>query len=204
MQSTHLAISSKEDAPLLEGVFFGDEAPFRPRPPPTAAAVAARFFGVDIGEPGEGALGFFPRVTMGESGVVGSPCFAAFPTAATAATFDPAVRLASTLPPDLGEGVGLVAGPRFMGVFLGDVGAFLGLAEEARLAGSLEASILDGDCADPPLPPFPLPALSLPALGETIEDRPRSGEPGELSLPSMVLASRACLMLLNCRRISAV
>lgn len=224
-RATHLAISSREDAPLLEGVFFGDEAlvvfgdetPFRPRPPPpaTAAAEAARFLGVDLGDTGdEGTLLFLPRVAMGDSGVAGTG-FATFSTAA-AALARPVTRLAST-PPDLGEGVGLVDGPRFTGDFLGDAGAFLGLAEEERLAGSLEASILEGDCADP-LPPLPRPAPPLPALGETSEDRPRSGEPGEranaprgeaapsgeFSFPFEAFASRACLMLLNCRRISAV
>ena len=232
--ATHLAISSREDAPLLEGVFFGDEAlaafedealvifgdkaPFRPRPasPAAAATEAARFLGVDLGDRGdEGTLLLFPRVAMGESGVVGTG-FAAFSTAA-APFARPVARLAST-PPDLGDGVGLVDGPRFTGVFLGDAGDFLGLAEEERLAGSLEASILEGDCADPP-PPLPRPALPLPALGETSEDRPRRGEagerlevpsgevvapPGELSLAFEAFASRVCLMLLNCRRISAV
>lgn len=84
---------------------------------------------------------------MGESGVDGDRLDGfdgeASPPAAAA-------RLATELP-DLGEGVRLLAAPRFTGVFLGDTGGLL-LGETAggrRPDDPLEDRVPDGDRAGP-------------------------------------------------------
>lgn len=188
-QKLHLALSRDDEDPLLEGVLFGEAGAFPRR-------VAARFSGADLGEPrgSAGARRSLPRVVMGESGA-GGACFPGLedccgPTAAIAAA-----RF-GTEPPALGEEVGVVAAPRFTGVFLGDTGTLLADVAAACPRGTLEE---DDRCF----------AAALPL--EASDDREvrlvagsvRPGVLGERGAVGDVLPSLVCLMFLNCRRISA-
>lgn len=177
----------------------------------SVAAAAARFVGVDLGDPmrTEGVLRLLPRVEdagdPGEDGCIALSREGDGSTDALALDGEEnsATRFAVGTPPpppDLGEvGGSLEAAPRLTGVLRGETGGFLGGAEDPRevclpgcglmfLAATARRRVVagrdrsNGDAREaPPSPPPPLEAVLPPPA-----------------------ASRACLMLLNCRLISAV
>ena len=201
-ERTHLAISSTEDLPLLDGVplaLLGDEKD-RAAPPPAPAA-AARLVGVDFGDPARNgeALVLLARVdTAGEPGGVravlsldGDGDGSTDALAAFDADGDAADRF-----PDRGvDGAGLEAAPRFTGVRRGDAGGFMGDAADAPRDDDDDDVCLAGDGCG---------AFLAATLARRVAGRV-SGDGGAREAPPPApAAARACLMCLNCRRISAV
>lgn len=173
-ESLHLAISSVEGFPLLEGVL-------PPPPPPPReegdgeAADAARLvgvaFGVVFGEPmrTEGLL-FFPRVCMGDPGDEGDCCEGDAVDLPLVDGDDDAARFVARFPLDLGEeGVGLEAAPRLTGAVLADGGGFLGEAAGARVT-DFAVLVVGGGILDGGFSPDFGPCLGAPSV-RRMEDR---------------------------------
>jgi len=203
MHAEYLATSSVEGFPLLEGVpppLLGETAAAAVTAVMDAAA-AARLVGVDFGDPTrtEGFRAVLPRVRMGDS---------------RGNTDTAATRFAAGAPPppDLGEdGAGLEVALRFVGDLLGDTGGFF-LAEAAAFAAAADTPMLGGGICgefsvlgDVTVRPDSW-LLFLAAAEEERRVAGRVGLEGEAKAAGGAppFASRACLMLLNCRLISAV
>lgn len=144
----------------------------------------------------EGVLFLPPRVAMAGPGDSGEST-GNFDAATTRRFFAEGVLLPPR-PPDAGEdGVDLAAAPRFTGDFLGEAGGFFldeaaAAAAGARLRGGLLDVSFLGD-------------IFLPSSGLfffLVVGVVRRG--GGEAFPSPIAPSRASLMFLNCRLISAV
>ena len=169
-----------------------------------AAAAAVRLVGVDFGDPSrtEGFLLLFPRVRMGDLGSTE----AAEGGAAGAARFTRGVSPPLT-------GLGGEPAPRLVGDLLGETGGFLGDAAAAAAAAAAADALRGGGIFD-----------ELSDLGDTavrlgsrllrfaaaeeerrVACRVGAEDGGEAAAGAPPpLASRASLMILNCRLISAV
>lgn len=206
----YLAISSTEGLPLLEGVplaLLGDGKEPDPPPPPPPPAAAARLVGVDFGDPttrrGEALVVLLARVDTGDP--AGEACARAAlcldgdgdgDGSADALALDADVDAADRLPDRGVDGAGLEAAPRFTGVRRGDAGGFMG-DDAADVPRNDDDD--DGDGC----------GAFLAAAARRVAGRARGDGDGDggdargappLEPPA---ASRACLMCLNCRLISA-